>query len=73
MNPRYRGISDEAIVAAVQRLGSLGVAPTYAELAQALGFASTSSVRYRVLRLAQRGALRRLEGKPRAITAGRLS
>lgn len=65
------GISDEAIVAAIEKLGAEGVAPTYAELALELGFASTSSIRYRIVKLAQTGIIRALPGKPRAITAPR--
>lgn len=66
-----RSISDEMIVAAIEKLGAEGVAPTYAELALELGFASTSSIRYRVLQLVERGLIRALPGKPRAITAPR--
>lgn len=70
MSSRYLGVTDKEILRAIRRLGHGGVAPTYAELAQELGFASTSSVRYRVLRLEESGLIRRKPGTPRAIVLG---
>jgi repressor LexA len=60
-------IGDKEILASLRHLGARGVPPTLRELADHLGYSSTSTVRYRLMKLEEKGKLVRQSGKPRSV------
>lgn len=69
MTTRPKGITDDTIVAAVRELTKERGGASYRTLAKALGYQSATAVRYRVVRLADQGKLRREPGAAGRVTA----
>lgn len=67
LSPRHKGVTDQQVLEAIESLTATnGVAPSYRELAERLGLASTSSVGYRLRRLADRGKVVLTRGRSRS-------
>ena len=67
LSPRHKGVTDQQVLDAIESLTATnGAAPSYRELAERLGMASTSSVGYRLRRLADRGKVVLTRGRSRS-------
>ena len=64
---RPQRVDDRELVLAVDRLSRGGVAPTYRELAEHLGYGSASSIRYRILSLEEKGLISRRANASRSV------
>jgi DNA-binding Lrp family transcriptional regulator len=69
MTTRPKGITDDQIVATVKRMTAEKGGASYRELATALGYASPTAIRYRVVRLAEQGLLERSAGEAKRVRA----
>lgn len=69
MTTRPKGITDDTIIAAVRALTIQQGGASYRTLAKALGYASPTAVRYRIVRLATEGKVQREPGAAGRVTA----
>lgn len=77
--PLYATPADHAVASLTRReraavdfirrhVDEVGFAPTVREVGDAIGLSSTSSVSYVLSRLVQKGAIRHVSGRPRALS-----